>query len=72
MMAHNSNLINIRNYLAHHKWDLPQANVSGVTWLEIMASFEILGYRLEQPVQQRADKNKAKPLLALKANIDLF
>ena len=32
MMAHNSNLINIRNYLAHHKWDLPQANVSGVIW----------------------------------------
>ena len=38
----------------------------------MMASLEMLGYRFEQPVQQRADKNKAKPLMALKANIVFF
>ena len=51
MMQHDANLANVRKYLAFFKWDLPPADSSGLTWLEVLTSFEILGYRLEQPIK---------------------
>ena len=71
-MAQQQNLINVRNYIAHHRWDIPPPDKSGTTWLELLASFESLGYRLERPIQTRAATLKALPILALKAKVDLL
>ena len=47
LSANNKELNLIRDFLAHFRWELPEAHVPGITWLELLAEYEAYGYQLE-------------------------
>ena len=62
----------IRGFLALSRWKLPDASVPGITWIELLAAFEVTGHVLEPSTKDRRTKDKATPLLSLKNTLRLF
>ena len=71
-MDQNDNLTNVGHFMGYFKWDIPPPHCSGIAWIELLAVFEALGYRLEQPVRMSADSQEALPCMTCKANVDLL
>ena len=63
---------NIRNLIAHHKWDLPDRNVPGITWLELLAMYEDYGYNIDIPAKHKQPRHKHTPTNSTKTTLQIF
>ena len=47
LKEHHEHLASIRDFLGHYRWGLAEDSVRGITWLELLASYEAHGLQLD-------------------------
>ena len=69
---YNDELGDIRDYLAHFKWQLTSSEQTGISWLELLIGFEMLGFQFNPKNVDRRIRGRPIPLTSLRNTLDIF
>ena len=56
----------IRDFISYFTWSIPAPGTAGITWLELLAAFEIFGHEVEMDPKDKARRKIASPNKSLK------